>query len=92
MIAGIPGINTEGDITWEAEFCDKHDGRQSSVAMNDNGDIIEVHRSENTDYLYYRLGTLTEDQKVRWGSSSSLNVKVKADNRDGGYPTIKINN
>lgn len=39
-------------------------GVQTSVAMNDNGDVAEIHKSEHNDRIWYRIGR-TNQMDVR---------------------------
>lgn len=58
-------------------------GRQPSVAVNDKGVVVEVHKSQSFDKLYYRVGQI-EGNKISWGDSHQYD--------SGVTPSVAINN
>ena len=53
------------------------DGEEPAVAISDVGRVVEVHSSENYQYIYSRCGYLF-NKTVEWGSSIKLsNVKLQ---------------
>ena len=46
------------------------DGVQGKVALNDHNVLVEVHKSQNEDTLWYHVGTINPGRKtISWGSS-----------------------
>jgi hypothetical protein len=63
---------------------DKYDsGKQPSISINDYGVVVEVHKSESINTLYYRVGQIN-DKKIQWGDSHKYD--------DGVMPSVSINN
>ena len=57
-----------------------------SVAVNDHMTVVEVHRSQNTNGIYYNIGKMDSiSGKITWFIQSQ-----KVD--EGGYPNVAINN
>jgi len=59
-------------------------GRYPAVAMNDHGQIIEVHQSESHSALWYWTGQLQEDGSVVWWHHGRYDF--------GREPAIALNN
>ncbi len=60
------------------------EGKQSRIAVTKSGLVIEVHKSQYRDKLWYRLGTMIETT-IKWAQKSV--------NYDSGvHPTIAMNN
>ncbi len=59
-------------------------GIQTSVAINNNGDIVEVHKSENDNELYYLLGK-KDGNGVNWTVSDGKNYD------SGQKPSVALN-
>jgi hypothetical protein len=53
-------------------------GDQPSVSMNSSGVVIEVHKSQNYNTLYYHVGKLNRSNGVvTWGKSQFLSTKTE---------------
>lgn len=62
------GTYDDGRVTWLRHG--RYDnGRTPAVALNDNGDLVEVHQSQNATTLWYRVGRLGTDGEISWSSS-----------------------
>ncbi|MEE2751495.1 MAG: hypothetical protein VX519_08685, partial [Myxococcota bacterium] len=59
-------------------------GSAPAVAMNDSGQIIEVHKSESTDTLWYWTGQQQADGTVLWQHHGRFD--------NGREPAIALNN
>ncbi len=57
-------------------------GVTPAVALNDAGDVVEVHQSQNATTLWYRVGRLDTQGEITWSSSSRYD--------DGVLPTVKF--
>lgn len=72
---------TDGHITWLRHG--KYDsGVDPAVTINDNNDIVEVHKSGSRDTLWCRYGKLGDNGDIRW----SPPVKYDA----GIQPTVRF--
>jgi hypothetical protein len=59
-------------------------GTQSAVAMNDLGMVVEVHKSQNKNTLYYHIGKVERNTgTVTWGKSQYVDT-----GRDTTFPTV----
>jgi 8-oxo-dGTP pyrophosphatase MutT (NUDIX family) len=74
----------KGDtIDWgESHYYDN--GVQPSVAITNDGLVVEVHTSQNFNTLYYHVGRVKGDNTIDWGESHYYN--------DGVYPSVAITN
>ena len=45
-------------------------GIQTSVAINANGVVVEVHKSHVSDKLWYHVGNASKLITVEWGGST----------------------
>lgn len=62
-------LDTEGGIKWSVPRMYDH-GQDPSIAVNERGQFIEVHKSQFDNSLWYRLGTVTGGQAIvftAWG-------------------------
>jgi hypothetical protein len=64
-------MGSDGTVQW------KHHGRYDSgedpaVAMDADGWIVEVHKSENRDYLWAHVAKMNPDYTVTWGDSQKF--------------------
>jgi hypothetical protein len=78
------------EIKWEnnEKSVKYDDGVQPSVAINNNGLVVEVHKSENFHTLYYRVGRVKSDGTIWVKDDQSKSVKYD----DGVQPSVAINN
>jgi hypothetical protein len=67
---------------------DYDDGVQPSVAITNDGLVVEVHKSQTYDTLFYRVGRVNDD-KIDWGKYEG-NKSHKYD--DGVQPSVAITN
>jgi len=76
----------QGNIVWG----DDHkfdDGFYPSVAINDNGTVVEVHESQWRRALFYRVGTVKEeDMTITWSKEGSSQYD------SGMAPAVALNN
>jgi Lipase (class 3) len=64
-------MNDNLTVTWDSSSHDyDSSGTTPSVAINENGVLIEVHKGANGDELHYRVGRLGAGYKVDWEDSS----------------------
>ena len=87
FVVGLTGV--ESTSSRVAYVRDK--GATPAVAMNDHGQIIEVHRSETQDILWYWTGQMAEDGTVIWwhhGRYDSGRNPVIALNNDGLFVEV----
>jgi hypothetical protein len=57
-------------IDWCGSTTSYDTGVTPSVSVNDAGDVVEVHKSENYDNLHYRAGKLDREAcTISWGAS-----------------------
>jgi hypothetical protein len=47
-------------------------GQDASVALDEDGWIVEAHKSENNNHLWAHVGRLNDDYTVTWGSSKKF--------------------
>ena len=80
VIVGLTGRETTGSRV--AYLRDR--GVSPAVAMNDHGQIIEVHQSESHDMLWYWTGQLQPDGRVIWWHHGRYD--------SGRDPAIALNN
>ncbi len=45
-------------VVWDKSSTNYDEGREPSIAINDDGVLVEVHRHQANDNLYWRVGTL----------------------------------
>jgi hypothetical protein len=58
----------DGRVTWLRHG--RYDtGTTPAVALNDNGWLVDVHKSENEDTLWYHVGLLGGDGDITWWPS-----------------------
>ena len=69
-------------IDWGGDD-DYDEGLQPSVAIDDNGNVVEVHKSQGHDTLWYRVGKIN-GKSITWGSSHKYD--------SGVHPSVSINN
>ncbi|OUL33739.1 DNA/RNA non-specific endonuclease [Nostoc sp. 106C] len=67
---------------------DYDDGVQPSVAITNDGLVVEVHKSQTYDRLYYRVGKVKGDE-IDWGKYEN-NKSIDYD--DGVQPSVAITN
>lgn len=61
----------DGRIAWQ--MTGKYDdGLVPSVALDDNGVLVEVHKSVHLDLLYSRVAIMADDGTLKWGSSQYI--------------------
>ena len=71
-------------ITWWGDSSDYTEGEYPSVSITKDGTVMEVHKSENKDTLWYTLGTMdSKTSEFNWRSDSS-------EYTTGQYPSIAI--
>jgi hypothetical protein len=80
MIVGLTGQETTGSR--RAYVRDR--GETPAVAMNDHGQVIEVHKSESHNTLWYWTGQMQDDGTVIWKHHGRYD--------DGRDPAIALNN
>jgi hypothetical protein len=74
-------LRKDGTITWHRHG--QYDtGITPSVALLDDGTLIEVHQSEDNDGLWYHVGFLTIENDIRWSPSHQFG--------NGSGPTIRF--
>jgi hypothetical protein len=59
-------------------------GSDPAVAINDSGLVIEVHKSESTDTLWYWTGQLQSDGSITWARHGQYD--------DGKSPSVAMDN
>ena len=60
-------------------------GKEPSIALNDNNTVVEVHRSQNNNNFYYRVGTVNPaETNIPFGPSIKYDAGVR--------PVIALNN
>lgn len=69
-------------IDWGGDD-DYDSGVQPSVAINDFGDVVEVHKSQTYNTLWYRVGKIN-GKSIEWSASHEYDKGVT--------PTVTINN
>lgn len=62
------GRITDAGISW-FRHGKVDSGRESWPALGNDNTVVEVHKSENFDRLFYRVGTLDEQLEISWGPS-----------------------
>lgn len=77
------GTLNDNAIEWWGDDEKYDSGVQPNVAINDYGVIVEVHKSQAHDQLYYRVGKLN-GQSIKWGKSR--------DYEKGSKPSVAITN
>ncbi len=72
-------------INW-GDGCHYGSGITPSVAMNDQGEIVEVHcdSCDDTDLMWHRVGVRGDGNTIEWGESVSYDT--------GKGPRIALNN
>ena len=80
IIVGLTGQET----TSSRRAYVRDQGQSPAVAMNDLGQVIEVHKSEVTNTLWYWTGQMQEDGTIIWKHHGRYD--------DGRNPTIALNN
>lgn len=75
-----------GNIVWGYSY--KFDnGYFPSVAINDNGTVVEVHQSQWRRALFYRVGVVNvEDMKIDWVGRKAKHYS------SGSKPSVALNN
>jgi hypothetical protein len=53
-----------------------------AVAMDDNGNVVEVHKSENENTLWYHVGRLQPNGEISWSESRQYD--------EGILPTVRF--
>src|ERR1700744_2489954 len=66
-------------------------GDQPSVAMISDGIVVEFHKSENNDGLYYHVGK-RKDMAVAWGPSHRLRLGSEGRDINGSWPQVTMTN
>lgn len=69
----IRDSNCEVAVRWdESSHVYDHSGNSPSVAINEQGIVIEVHKGANGNELHYRVGHLseTDENKIVWEDNS----------------------
>lgn len=65
----------DGRVTWSRHG--RYDsGQTPAVALNDRGQVVEVHQSQNETTLWYRLGNLGADGEITWSASKKYDSGV----------------
>jgi hypothetical protein len=68
-------LSANGTVTWQ-----RHGrygtGTTAAVALNDDGWIVEVHKSQDHDRLWYQVGRLTTDLDIAWGEGKDYDAGV----------------
>jgi hypothetical protein len=72
-----------GDTIDWGDSIEYDDGIRPSVAITNDGLVVEVHKSENHDKLYYHVGRVNGDT-IEWGESIQYD--------DGIEPSVAITN
>ncbi|MEA2601645.1 MAG: hypothetical protein QOF89_2637 [Acidobacteriota bacterium] len=49
-------------VTWQRNSDEYDGGKEPSIAINDNGMTVEVHKSANSTDLFYTVGKLSKDK------------------------------
>lgn len=80
FVVGLTGVET---MTSRAAYV-RDKGKFPAVAINDHGQIIEVHRSQTHDSLWYWTGQLQGDGTVIWWHHGRYD--------SGRNPAIALNN
>jgi len=80
FVVGLTGVET---MTSRVAYV-RDKGRDPAVAINDHGQIIEVHQSELHDSLWYWTGQLQDDGSVIWWHHGRYD--------NGRSPAIALNN
>ncbi|UUC44950.1 hypothetical protein [Flavobacterium cerinum] len=70
------GTLKDDSIEWWGKDEKYDSGVQPNVAINDYGVIVEVHKSQSYDKLYYRVGKLN-GQSIKWGPSRNYEKGIK---------------
>lgn len=72
-------------IDWGSSIDSGDTGKSPSVAINDNGTVVEFHQSHTQDTLWYRVGILNTGQRtIDWGSPHQYDT--------GQNPAVALNN
>jgi hypothetical protein len=62
-------------------------GTQSSVSMNSSGLVVEVHKSQTSNTLFYHVGKLNRSNgTLTWSGSHVINTTVK----QAKYPSVAL--
>ncbi len=71
----------DGSVHWYHHA--RHvNGMDPSVALLDDGTILEVHKSQNRSRLFYTVGSMRDDYTVDWEDDHSL--------VDGSRPSLRV--
>jgi hypothetical protein len=75
---------TTRTLKWSPGAVKYDNGLYPSVAVNNDGLVLEMHRSDNYQHLWYRVGQIDFDNwTIAWGSSYRLDP--------GLFPSVAIN-
>lgn len=87
LYASVGRIINEYSWTWLLRDSYFDRGFRPKVAINDSGYVVEIHKSQNNDGLWYNLGKL-QNGTISWltGDSHGRNYDT------GGSPDVSINN
>jgi hypothetical protein len=56
-------------VEWLSPAAEYDSGKVPAVALNDKGVVVEVHKSENDNALFCRIGKLSASGVLTWGDS-----------------------
>src|SRR5262249_18433638 len=71
----------DGRVAW-ARHGRYDSGQTPAVALNDNGDLVEVHQSQSATTLWSHVGHLGADGEITWSPSHQYD--------NGVLPTVKF--
>jgi hypothetical protein len=63
-------------------------GINPGVALADNQWIVEVHKSENNDYLWYSVGVVQSGWSIDW--KTNVRINVNGSDKQGVTPDVTI--
>ncbi|MDQ1335130.1 MAG: hypothetical protein QG552_2080 [Thermodesulfobacteriota bacterium] len=76
-----------GDVDWKSPHSPGK-GSNPDVAVNNLGHVVEVHKSQNSDHLYYSIGNISEDgHSIKWDTE---NQNYTDDRIHGTTPSVAI--
>ena len=64
-------------------------GINPGIALAGSRRFVEVHKSENNDYLWYLVGVVQSDWSIDWKTNARINVG--GDDKQGVTPDVTIN-
>jgi hypothetical protein len=63
-------------------------GINPGIALAGSRRFVEVHKSENNDYLWYSVGVVQSDWSIAWKTNARINVD--GDDKQGVTPDVAI--